>query len=75
MIHCVNNIAKIIKTYVHRKSKQIIDKPKDVWAAPQMTQLFLLLGHPHVWGCSFVLVWFHQYYFYYYYSYYSYYFS
>ena len=45
MIHYVDNIAKISKTYVHHKFKQIINKQKDVWVAPQMTQLFLLYGH------------------------------
>ena len=42
MIHYVNNIAKFSTTYVHCIFKQIIDKQKDVWVAPQMAQLFLL---------------------------------
>jgi hypothetical protein len=45
MIHYVNNIAKINKTYVHHKFKEIIDKKKDVWVTPQMVQLFLLFAY------------------------------
>ena len=37
MIHYVDNITKINQTYVYRKFKQIIDKQKDVWVAPNMT--------------------------------------
>ena len=42
MISYIGDIVKMRNTNVYCKFKQIIDKPKDVWVAPQMTQFFLL---------------------------------
>ena len=44
MIHYVDNIAKISKTYVYSKNNHIIDKQKDAWVAPQMAQFLLFVN-------------------------------